>query len=265
MKRFSKLLSGVAVAAAMSTAQAAPINVGGVVWDPNSIFDFTTGDAMVETIVGAVGDVLNGYARITSVNGTAPGTFCPGCELTYTFTGYTVSSVDVILGATFLTFSGGTISVFVDSTPNFDPLLQSTAGDGVLFLTLAGHPGLRVLTGNTGTLHSGATPTLPGVNGNGSGYLDVAGGLAAPYFDTDTQFVLQTGPSFDTADFQFTSSFQLLPGAATFVSDDGKTYGLFGTNDLQGASTVPEPGTLFLLGLGLLGFAAIGRRAQLKA
>ena len=79
MKRSLKVLSGLAAALALSTAQADPINVGGVVWDPDSIFDFSSTDTMIETIAGIVGTQISGYAKITSINGeTNQNVFCPG-------------------------------------------------------------------------------------------------------------------------------------------------------------------------------------------
>lgn len=257
MRKSFKIVAALGAVLAMGSAQA--INVGGVVWDPNSIFDFSTTDTMIETIVTpAVGSQIQGYARITAMNGEAQAVFCPGCEVTYKFSGFTVTNISATGD---LTFDLGTIEVYVDNTPNFNANLASTAGDGVLFLSLAGNKHKDAATGLLGTLHSDPTPASTGVAGDGRGFMDVTGGLAAANFDTNTFDVFKDVAEqiIGQADFQFTSSFQLIPGG-TFVSDDGVRYGLFGSNDLQGASVVPEPATLALVGLALVGVGLSRRR-----
>jgi hypothetical protein len=179
--------------------------------------------------------------------------------LTYLFSGYTAAA-----SGTGLSFTGGLVQFYVDFTSNFDPLSANSAGNGVLWLTLEGRNHQDLLTGVDGTLHSTATPILVGAAGNGRGFLDVKTGVglgvAQDAFNTNTRTILEPdGVTLGKADFQFTSSFQLLPNGA-FVSDDGRTYSLFGSNDLQGNAVVPEPGTLALLGLGIVGLVAARRR-----
>lgn len=258
MKKFSLAAVAAGLALAVGQAYAAPINVGGVVWDPASPLDFTSTDTMYETTVANVGDTLTGFGRVNSINGAFDFCNVAGCELTYQFGGYTLANNT----APFFTFTGGWLNIYVDTTPDFAPAGgAATATDGVLWLTLNAHTSFDLSSGRTGTLHSDPTPINVGVQGDGRGYFDVAGGMAAGNFDTDT-FTVQTsaGPTFDTADFLFTSSFQLLRNPIV-DPNTGTVYPMFGSNDFQGDS-IPEPGSLALLGLGVFGLAAARRRSQ---
>lgn len=258
MNRFSMTMIAAGLALLVGQAHASDISIGGVVWDPDSPLDFTSTDQMYESIAVNVGDVIGGFGRINSINGL--NTFCSaaGCELTYQFGGYTLNNT----GGGQFTFTGGWLNVYVDNTPDFSAVGGvTTANDGVLWLSLAAHTSYDVTSGRTGTLHSDPTPIVVGLQGDGRGFLDVTGGIASVRFDTNT-FNVQTSaaPTFDKSDFLFTSSFQLLRNP---IIDPvtGAVYPMFGSNDIQGDS-IPEPGSLALLGLGVLGLAAARRRSR---
>jgi len=247
------LLAGALSLGMAASAQAAFTNVGGVIWDPDqglgfpALADFVANGTIFETGAINPGDIVAGRGQVNQINSSNPNqaSFCPGCELTYTFSMELVSFVGVA-NATFggidgdFTFQDLTISFFVDDTPNFDGTAASAA-DGVLWLEMMLNPS-NFLTGFGTALGSGVD------QGSGSGVLDVTGGLAMDNFDTNT---LAAG-----GDMVLTSSFQPTSGAPGLLN---------GTFDLKGNSiAVPEPSALALLSLGLLGLVGASRKRKAK-
>jgi len=240
MKHLKLKTLALSLALAAGSAIASPINVGGVIWDPDQTppppaeNDFTAHGTLYENAALQPGVThVKGRGLVTQINSAVPNqpTFCPGCELTYVFDMDLVSTTN----NTFI-FNNLTIDVFVDHTPDYTGSLAS-AQDGVLWLSLVGHGNLTGLGMYIGTGSD---------MGNGSALLDVVGGLAMSNFDTNTKL--------DGADMVFTSSFQ----PAHFSENNIPM--LTGSFDLEGNS-IPEPSVLALLGLGLFGLG-IARRQK---
>lgn len=291
MSKLSKLVGGAAGLAMLAPVAANAIQVLGIEWTPGAILEvpaFFEGKKGGGPIL-APGDELEGIFRIESV---APDPGVPtwqdgdnGRELTGYFDGFIAE--DIIagpLGTTFITFSGGRVTLYSDSTPNFDAsggaavgdaakraAAIATATDGDEFLNLVGSPiggfggtilpiGTRPITLLV-TLTGGGLSTF--ATNIGAGLLDVdttGAGAANSFFDTDTFpcTAAAGAPCPDTADKSFGSTTSITPNPALqgvwFVTGGGSIKDF----------SIPEPGILALLGLGFGGLGVFARRRATK-
>ena len=269
----TKLLLSLALSSLLSfSTVASPVNVGGVIWDPDASNEQILSNIFEEAIFN-LGDTLSGVGRVSDLNGQGGSSiFCLGCELTFEFGGFELVESDAasIPGLTGFVFDGGWVNFYVDHSPNWNENDKSTASDGTLWLSLNGHvnsvitPGFFGNSNQIGTLFGNAQFFGTGSDsGRGAGLLDVGiasgvdnpelgnSGLANSNFDTDKKSDNAGG----FADIFFTSTFAPITG--TNNTDFDLVGGAVFFTD-----SIPEPSSIALLGLGILGLASAARRKK---
>jgi len=263
-KRIATALACAFALGVSGAALATPITVDGVTWDPTNGSDLTIQSLNLrETSVSQVGDVLHGYGQIGSINGDTA--FCPGCELTFTFT-YTVKSI----AGNQVVFNDGSYQFYVAPSNTFHFGDPTSADNGTPWLTLTGHTAPRTgFADPDGQLYAtiNGTTSNPQVGSGGFGLVDATSGDAMHFMDSN--FWSDGIGGF--ADFQLVSSFSVFPWAGcgttpTTNLDNVCSFPIQGNGSLTGKSVVavPEPGEVGLLGLGvgLLGFFMWRRRKE---
>ncbi|MCI1193112.1 PEP-CTERM sorting domain-containing protein [Calidifontimicrobium sp. SYSU G02091] len=286
MSTFKAVLAGVSLAvAALAPASAAVVQ------------GIPVTDAIIEVDSGSFRQNLNlntgeltGFGLVSSFNNNT--ILIPaGRELTYSFSGFFLDEPNSSINR--LIFTGGTVTLYSDGTPNFNINNGATATDSEFampFLTLAGSFFIDIVNTTVGG-------TLSANLLSGFTALDVTGGAAAPYFDTNALAVLVSlgpppvfgmvdvtgstslvnyflnGSSTPTAASAFANSV-LLAAIGAGVNPNDTTVNVLdffkttmqltsiegtGSADFN-VKVIPEPGTLALLGFGALALGLARRR-----
>ncbi|HEX4273686.1 MAG TPA: PEP-CTERM sorting domain-containing protein [Rhizomicrobium sp.] len=255
---------------ALSAGSASAVTIDGISFDTGSQFTTAT---VYENNVTTVGQHLQGVGIVTQI--TAPtcsadgATICwqsgdAGHELTFTF--------DYVLEAIGLTadpsvaqavFGNGIINFYSDGTPDANPTTGTGYGDGNLWLSLIGGTVGKVCSDYTAIAASCLSPTAPitlAATYPSDGLLAVDGaGAGHGYLDVDLGPNSEAGANYDTNgealghDLTLDTSFD--------IRNPTPVFGIKGTASLN-TTTIPEPTTLSLFGMGLagLGFGALRRR-----
>ena len=273
MNILKKTIGAAAIALASFGSVASNINVGGVVWNPDWVaggfsaetdfvlkFNFTQWFSTINVAQGDASGLGTSASNATGINnvltsldGSSNSTgfflsgtgeanrinnistdFCPSCELTLAFGG-----LDLLGNGTYDT-TNSWINLYVDNfSSGINYIDPPTTVSGVM-AAMDGNPtpwleaNFSSFFVKTGTVDDGSV----------SASLQITGGLAGPNFlgSPNGGIAVETGSAF-------------------FNTGTNDKFSSLGNGSVQ-SDTIPEPTTLAIFGLGLLGLAGASRRKQ---
>lgn len=280
LNKFKKALLTVGTAGALlASVSANAIVVGGIdfgVLGDNPINTHFETATLAQTLIDGDGQSVTSYGRIDSINGETG--YCAGggtCRLYYIAT-FDNSAGFEASGGTFTTFDTAKIDIYFAETP-IGNLLTNPGGSPANLAAIEGLQEWVRFTNNGDTIANGVLVGAENIGGDTFGLFDVdtsgAFGILSVADFLDGNSIPDLNGGF--ADISVNASFDNLPsrlnpfdvavqdGSCADGSAGEGDWCFGGTANIAGKTNVPvpEPATLALLGLGLMGFGRKFRRA----